>query len=93
MSVTEARDYIEGMNRRYRQDWERTRLEAQVFHKVQTGKDFELEFPWEIEEKPEMTEEELESLRSKARMMEQLMNKNDGKKCKMESQIQDSERA
>lgn len=85
MSVGEVRDYIEGLNRRYRQDWERTRLTAQVFHKVQTGKDLELEFPWEVEEKPEATEEEMEALREKAKFMEKIMNKENGKECKMES--------
>lgn len=75
MGIGEARDYIEGMNRRYRQDWERTRLEATVLHKVMTGKDLELEFPWEKEdEAKESTPEELEQLRKKARMMEKVMN-------------------
>lgn len=80
MSVHEARDYIIGLNRRYRQDWERTRMEVQVLHKVQTGKDLDLEFPWEIEEKPEVTEEEMERLRDKAKIMQDIMNKNYGKR-------------
>lgn len=85
MSLAETRDYIAGLNRRYRQDWERTRLTAQVFHKVQTGKDLELDFPWEVEEKPQPTEEELDMLREKAKNMERIMNKENGKKCKVES--------
>lgn len=78
MGVTEARDYIEGMNRRYRQDWERTRLESSVLYKVMSGKDLELEFPWEVEdeERKEATPEELESLRERAKMMERIINGN-----------------
>ena len=83
MSIHEARDYIIGLNRRYRQDWERTRMEVQVLHKVQTGKDLDLEFPWEKEEKPEATEEEIERLREKAKMMQDLINKGYGKKNTM----------
>lgn len=85
MSLTETRDYIAGLNRRYRQNWEMTRLTAQVFHKVQTGKDLELDFPWEVEEKPEPTEEEMNVLREKAKKMERIMNKKNGKGCKVES--------
>lgn len=78
MGVTEARDYIEGMNRRYRQDWERTRLESSVLYKVMSGKDLELEFPWEVEdeERKEATPEELERLRERAKMMERIINGN-----------------
>lgn len=78
MGVTEARDYIEGMNRRYRQDWERTRLESSVLYKVMSGKDLELEFPWEVEdeERKGVTPEELESLRERAKMMERIINGN-----------------
>lgn len=77
MGISEARDYIDGMNRRYRQDWERTRLEASVFCKVMSGKDLDLEFPWEEEkeEREETTPEELERLREKAKVMEKMMNK------------------
>lgn len=80
MSIPEAKDYVMGLNRRYRQDWERTRMETQVFHKVQTGKDLEIDFPWEIEDRPVVTEEEIQALREKAKVMEKLMNSNHGKK-------------
>lgn len=80
MGISEAKDYVIGLNRRYRQDWERTRMEVQVFHKVQTGKDLDIEFPWEIQEKPEATEEEMKALRDKAKAMERIMNSNHGKK-------------
>lgn len=78
MGVNEARDYIEGMNRRYRQDWERTRLESSVLYKVMSGKDLELEFPWETEDedKEETQPEDLERLREKARIMERIINGN-----------------
>jgi hypothetical protein len=92
MGIHEARDYISGLNRRYRQDWERTRMQVQVFHKVQTGKDLDLEFPWEEEEKPEATEEDLDRLREKAKIMQELMNKEYGKKDTMAGKIQDVER-
>ena len=75
MTVGEARDYIAGMNRRYRQDWERTRMQVQVFHKVQTGKDLDLEFPWETEPKKETSKEELSELRERAKRLEAIMNK------------------
>lgn len=92
MSIHEARDYIIGLNRRYRQDWERTRMEVQVLHKVQTGKDLDLEFPWEKEEKPEATEEEIERLREKAKMMQDLINKGYGKKNTMADKVQDTQK-
>lgn len=87
MGVPEARDYIVGLNRRYRQDWERTRMLSQVFHKVQTGKDLDIEFPWEIEDKPEVTEEEIEALRKKAKVMENLMNKGNGKSNSLAGEV------
>lgn len=92
MGAAEARDYIIGMNRRYRQDWERSRMEVQVLHKVQTGKDLELEFPWETEDKPEVTEEEIDALRERAKMLETLMNKDYGKKNSLAGEVQDTER-
>ena len=78
MGINEARDYIDGMNRRYRQDWERTRLESSVFYKVMSGKDLDLEFPWETEdaERKETTAEDLDRLREKAKMMERMVNRN-----------------
>lgn len=87
MGISEAKDYVIGLNRRYRQDWERTRMGVQVFHKVQTGKDLDLEFPWEIQEKPEATEEEMKALRDKARAMEKLMNNNHGEKDTLAGKI------
>lgn len=58
-----------------------------MFHKVQTGKDLDIEFPWEIEDKPEVTEEEIESLRKKAKVMENLMNKGNGKSNSLAGEV------
>lgn len=77
MSVAEARDYIKGLNRRYRQNWEMTRLLGRLLVKVETGKDWDMDFVWEFEDndkKSEPTDEELNELREKARIMEQIMN-------------------
>ena len=79
MSVVEAKDYIEGLNRRHRQNWEMTRLLGRLFVKVETGKDWDVDFAWENEpgeERETPTEEVLNELRKKAKMMEERMNAN-----------------
>lgn len=78
MTFSEAMDYLNGQDRRHRQHWERTRMLANVVYKVLSGKDLDLEFPWDAEnQSPEevTTEEEFAQLRAMARAAEAAMNK------------------
>jgi hypothetical protein len=78
MTMQEAEDYIAGQDRRYRQQWEMTRLLAKLIHKVETGKELKLEFPWdneEEEERPEATPEELAKLNEEAQRMAEYLNR------------------
>lgn len=71
MSFSEAQDYVEGLNRRSRQDWERTRFLGGIVYKVLTGKNLDVSFPWdENPEKEIPNDEEIEELRMKAKLME-----------------------
>lgn len=77
MSVQEARDYIEGLNRRHRQSWEQTRVLGRLIVKAMTGSDWDMDLPWDDEEEEEIeetTEADLEELERKAKMMEKLIN-------------------
>lgn len=77
MSITETVCYLNGQDRRHRQQWEQTRLLAGLVCKVLTGDDIGLEFPWDDEaqeDKPETTPEELEALRAAAREAERTVN-------------------
>ena len=75
MTVSEAVCYIKGLNRRHRQDWERTRMLCRLITSVLTGEELDLPFPWDEEEdRKDLTEDELDALRERARMMEKLMN-------------------
>lgn len=80
MGVQEARDYIAGQDRRHRQHWEQTRMLARLMVKVHTGKDWDISFPWDMEEerneKEPATEEEMAALRERAKQMEAWMNRN-----------------
>lgn len=81
MTMGEALDYIKGQDRRSRQQWEMTRVLAKVLHKVETGKNMTMDFPWddEDEEKDEerkpATKEELDALNEQARNLAELMSK------------------
>ena len=75
MSISEAREYMEGVFMRERAGWEQTRMMSELFIKVMTGEDWHIPFPWDDEtEDEETTEEDLEELRRKAERMETLMN-------------------
>lgn len=57
---------------------EMTRLLAKLIHKVETGKELKLEFPWdneEEEERPEATPEELAKLNEEAQRMAEYLNR------------------
>lgn len=78
----EASDYIKGQDRRSRQQWEMTRVLAKVLHKVETGKNMTMDFPWddedeekEKEERKPATKEELDALNEQARNLAELMSK------------------
>lgn len=77
MTVTETESFLRGQDRRYRQQWEQTRLLAGTVVKLLTGENIELEYPWDGEcanaaEGP--SQEELDALRARARMLEQKFN-------------------
>lgn len=75
--MQEARDYIEGLNRRHRQSWEQTRVLGRLIVKAMTGRDWDMDLPWDDEEEEEIeetTEADLEELERKAKMMEKLIN-------------------
>ena len=83
MSISEAREYMEGVFMRQRSVWRQTKAMAEIFIKVMTGDDKNIPLPWDDEtEDEETTEEDLEELRKKAERMEDYLN---GKKYSLES--------
>lgn len=88
MSISEAREYMEGVFMRERAGWRRTKAMAEIFIKVMTGDEHHIPLPWDAEtEADETTEEDLEELRMKAEKMEALIN---GKKRTLEDSVQDA---
>lgn len=77
MSISEAREYMEGVMMRQRSGWEQTRVLSEILIKVMTGEDRHIPLPWDDETgmDDETTEEDLEELRKKAERMEELFNK------------------
>ena len=77
MTFAEALDYLTGQDRRHRQQWESTRMLANVVSGVLTGEEINCTFPWDNESEPqeETTAEDLARLRAIARMAEQQLNK------------------
>lgn len=68
LTFRDASDFITGMERRYRNAWEQSRMVADVVAKVAGNKGGTgLVFPWEEEERAERraapTEEELEEMK------------------------------
>lgn len=81
MTIAEAASYMRGQDRRSRQQWEQTRMLAGLVHKVLTGEDYKLEFPWDDEsgaDSKEMSPEDLQEMWGKARAMEAMMNRRGG---------------
>lgn len=75
MTLAEASSYLAGQDRRARQGWEQTRLLCGMVHKVLTGEDFILEFPWDEQTEDDVTTpEELERLRALGRQFEDKLN-------------------
>lgn len=81
MTFAEACDYIKGQDRRWRQQWEMTRVLARLIHKVETGKNLKMELPWDDEgdeedtDKPAPTAEELGRLNEMANEIAKKMSK------------------
>lgn len=83
MSISEAREYMEGVMMRQRSGWEQTRVLSEILIKVMTGEDNHIPLPWdEMGMDDDTTEEDLEELRKKAERMEDYLN---GKKRTLES--------
>lgn len=84
MSISEAREYMEGVMMRQRSGWEQTRVLSEILIKVMTGNDHHIPLPWDNETGMDdaTTEEDLEELRKKAERMEDYLN---GKKYSLES--------
>lgn len=78
MSVAEAEDYIDGLQQRSHNAWAQTRMLSQVVHKLLTGQEFDLIFPWEESEELHvdnvMTDDDLQRLRAEAKAMEEKLN-------------------
>jgi hypothetical protein len=81
MGLREANDYIMGLNRRHRQQWEQTRLLCRLIHKIETGKELELDYPWDdADDEVDSAEteaqhtERLAALRQRAKEMEAELN-------------------
>lgn len=75
MGLDEAMTYVEGLRLRSRDEYNCTRLLANVVHHVLTGKDLYWTFPWEegglnVEE---LTDAEVEAARERARAAEAWM--------------------
>lgn len=79
MTIAEAVSYMRGQDRRSRQAWEQTRVLAGLVHKVLTGKDLEMDLPWDEEDDEEqMSAVELQDMQAKARAMEDWINRRGG---------------
>lgn len=80
MTIAEAVSYMRGQDRRSRQAWEQTRVLAELVHKVLTGKDLDMELPWDEAENDEdrMSADEKREMLAKARAMENWMNRRGG---------------
>lgn len=75
---------MRGQDRRSRQAWEQTRVLAGLVHKVLTGEDFDMSFPWDGQDddpdgNPDrMSKAELQEMWAKARAMEEMVNRRGG---------------
>ena len=75
MTLAETNSYLSGQDRRARQSWEQTRLLGGLIHKVLTGEDWDISFPWDEDiESDVTTPEDLERLRALARQGEAAAN-------------------
>ncbi|MCD8265819.1 MAG: hypothetical protein LUC33_01560 [Prevotellaceae bacterium] len=77
LTYSEAADYLDGLARRYRGDWEQARLIADVTARCAGNKrGVELEFPWEKEDEERKyappTPEEMEQIRAISRQIKSI---------------------
>ena len=78
MSISEAREYMEGVFMRERAGWRQTKAMAELFIKVMTGEEKNIPLPWDDETGSEgMTDEEYEEMTLKAEKMERFFNSKD----------------
>lgn len=78
MSISEAREYMEGVFMRERAGWRQTKAMAELFIKVMTGEEKDIPLPWDDETEAEgMTDEEYEEMTLKAEKMERFFNSKD----------------
>lgn len=78
MTACEARDYLEGLERRHRQGWEMTRALMGLLCKAFGGGELGMKFPWDKPE-GEATAEDLARLRRMAKAVERGMKAEKGK--------------
>ena len=82
MDFIEVESFIDGSNRRNRESWEQTRLIGYIIAQSNSTKTLKqtdiLRFPWDEEEKKDtsVTDEEIERLRAKAKIVESQLNAN-----------------
>ena len=75
MTLAEAQSYLAGQDRRARQSWEQTRVLGGLVHKVLTGEEWSIEFPWDEPDNIDVTTPEyVERMRAMARHMEEVFN-------------------
>lgn len=78
MTYGEANDFLRGLQRRYRQSWEQTRLSVDIAARCAGNKDgVPIEFPWDSEssKSKEVSAEELAMMYADARALERKMNR------------------
>ena len=82
MDFIEVESFIDGLNRRNREAWEQTRLLGFIIAQSNSTKTLKqtdiLRFPWDEEEKKDTsaTDEEMQRLRAKAKVVESQLNTN-----------------
>ena len=80
MCFIEVESFLGGLNRRYRESWEQTRLLGDMMAQANSTKTLKqtdiLRFPWDEEEKKDtsVTDEEMQRLRAKAKEVESQLN-------------------
>lgn len=84
MSFIEVESFLDGLNRRNRESWEQTRLLGYIIAQSNSTKTLKqtdiLRFPWDdaTDENKDtsVTDEEIERLRAKAKIVESQLNAN-----------------
>ena len=76
MTYCEAGDFLAGMQRRYRQGWEQTRLSVDVAARCAGNKDgVDIRFPWDEDTRvADVSNEDIGRMKEEAREWERIMN-------------------